>query len=49
MYRIIETGNCSGYAPILFLGDNYLGQFKEFFDAKENDKGIDNFVVRKNV
>ena len=34
-----EDSHCSGIAPMLFIEDDYIGQYKEFFDAREADTG----------
>ena len=34
-----EESHCSGMAPIIFNEEDYLGQFNEFFSARESDKG----------
>merc|ERR1711990_811218 len=34
----IPESHCSGIAPIIFNEEDYLGQFNEFFSARESDK-----------
>merc|ERR1712212_1232278 len=36
--KIPEESSCSGMAPIIFNEEDYLGQFHEFFSARESDK-----------
>merc|ERR1712227_880181 len=36
--KIPEESHCSGMAPIIFNEEDYLGQYNEFFSARESDK-----------
>merc|ERR1712183_568181 len=36
--KIPEEASCSGMAPILFNEEDYIGQYNEFFSARESDK-----------
>ena len=40
--------HCTGTAPLIFNEDEYIGQYQEFFSAREVDKGKFYGMSRKN-
>ena len=36
-------------APIIFNEEDYLGQYNEFFSARESDKGLNQLIQGQNL